>query len=203
MPVTEGDERVNEPEPAEPAEEPRSVAREVPSAHRTDGTSLPPPAATACSDKGRPAPHALTGAGVVVTDAAGRVLLGWSVHGVWELPGGKNAADEDFREAAVRELEEETGLVADVADTRLAALLMDSVHGIPRMTAAVRVTAHTGRPAVTEPHLIHRWEWHEVADLPYLSRPLFTPSAHVIDTVWPGLLSGLPPVHRYPVAPPA
>ncbi len=28
---------------------------------------------------------------------------------------------------------------------------------------------------------------------------LFRPSAHVIDTVWPGLLPGLPPVHRYPV----
>ncbi|MEU6549002.1 NUDIX domain-containing protein [Streptomyces sp. NPDC046915] len=160
----------------------------------------PAPVRAAYAGKRQPSPHALTGAGVVVTDAVGRVLLGWSTRGVWELPGGKNSADEDFREAAVRELEEETGLKASPADARLLALLMDSTHGMPRMTAAIRVLAHTGEPAVTEPHLIHRWEWHEPADLPALAQPMFTPSAHVIDTVWPGLLTGLPPVHRYPIA---
>ncbi|MFG3093911.1 NUDIX hydrolase [Streptomyces sp. NPDC048202] len=150
------------------------------------------------ADKGRPAPHALTGAGVAVTDAAGRVLLGWSKkRGVWELPGGKNDAGEGFAEAAVRELAEETGLRAEAEDARLLALLMDSVHGIPRVTAAVRVTAYKGEPSVREPELIDRWEWHDPAVLP---RPLFTPSAHVIDTVWPGLLTGLPVVHRYPLA---
>ncbi|WP_037620121.1 methyltransferase, FxLD system [Streptomyces aureus] len=155
-----------------------------------------------CAGKGRPTPHALTGAGVVVTDPRGRILLGWSAHqAVWELPGGKNDADEDFVAAAVRELEEETGLTAEPAEARLLALLMDSVHGIPRLTAAVRVTAFRGEPAVTEPDLISRWEWHEPADLPDLTQPLFTPSAHVIDTVWPGLLPGLPPVHRYPSTP--
>ncbi|MGW1917309.1 bifunctional class I SAM-dependent methyltransferase/NUDIX hydrolase [Streptomyces sp. NPDC002076] len=169
-----------------------------------DGLALlvlrgPSPATPGYAGKGRPSPHALTGAGVVVTDAAGRVLLGWSVRGVWELPGGKNDADEDFAAAAVRELEEETSLKADPAGTRVRAILMDYVHGIPRVTAAVRVTAFTGEPVVTEPRLIRRWEWHEVGDLPLLERPLFTPSAHVLDTLWPGLLPGLPPVHRYPV----
>lgn len=162
----------------------------------------PAPAAVTCAGKKRPSPHALTGAGVVVTDSAGRILLGWSVRGVWELPGGKNDPGEGFLEAGVRELEEETGLKADPipGGARLLALLMDSTHGMPRLTGAVRVAAWTGQPTVTEPQLIHRWEWHEVADLPTLAQPLFTPSAHVIDTVWPGLLPGLPPVHRYPVA---
>ncbi|MGW5480936.1 bifunctional class I SAM-dependent methyltransferase/NUDIX hydrolase [Streptomyces sp. NPDC004008] len=158
-----------------------------------------PPAQVACAGKRRPSPHALTGAGVAVTDSAGRILLGWSTRGVWELPGGKNTADEDFLEAALRELKEETGLKAEPADARLLAILMDSTHGIPRLTAAVRITTHTGEPTVTEPHLIHRWEWHEPTDLPLLAQPLFTPSAHVIDTLWPGLLTGLPPVHRYPI----
>jgi SAM-dependent methyltransferase len=94
----------------------------------------------------------------------------------------------------------ETSLRADPAGARVRAVLMDSVHGMPRVTAAVRVTRFTGEPVVTEPRLIRRWEWHEVCDLPGLGRPLFTPSAHVLDTVWPGLLPDLPPVHRYPVA---
>jgi protein-L-isoaspartate(D-aspartate) O-methyltransferase len=157
----------------------------------------PAPAQVACADTRRPSPHALSGVGVIVTDSAGRILLGYSTRGAWELPGGKNAADEHFLDAAVRELEEETGVKADLADARLLAFLMDSTDGVPRLTAAVTVTAYTGEPTVTEPHLIHRWEWHEPTDLPGLAQPLFTPSAHVIDTVRPGLLTGLPPVHRY------
>ncbi|RSO14740.1 DNA mismatch repair protein MutT [Streptomyces sp. WAC 06725] len=150
-------------------------------------------------NRGKPAPHALTGAGAVVTDETGRVLLGRSVHGLWELPGGKNAGGESFVRAAVRELEEETGLRAEAADARLVAMVMDEVHGMPRVTAAVRITAYTGAPVVREPELVRRWEWHEVADLPALAGGLFVPSAHVLETVWPGSLPGLPPVHRYHV----
>ncbi|MFI1497248.1 bifunctional class I SAM-dependent methyltransferase/NUDIX hydrolase [Streptomyces platensis] len=150
--------------------------------------------------KGRPSPHALTGAGVVVTDEAGHVLLGRSRRGTWELPGGKNDGGESFAEAAVRELEEETGLTARAADARVLAILMDAVHGMPRVTAAVRVVGFRGTPAVREPDLIDRWEWHDIADLPTLAAGLFTPSAHVLEVVWPGLLPGLPPVHRYPLA---
>ncbi|MFE0099006.1 NUDIX domain-containing protein [Streptomyces sp. NPDC059009] len=176
--------------------------------HDADGLALlllrgPSPAAVTYSSKGRPTPHALTGAGVVVTDAAGRVLLGWSVaRDVWELPGGKNDADEAFAVTAVRELEEETGLRAGAEDARVLGILMDSVHGIPRVTAAVHVTAFSGEPRVREPDLIRRWEWHEVRDLPLLGQSLFTPSAHVLDTVWPGVLPDLPGVHRYQVTQP-
>ncbi|WP_244165291.1 nucleotide triphosphate diphosphatase NUDT15, partial [Streptomyces silaceus] len=151
------------------------------------------------ADRGRPVPQGLIGAGVVVNDAQGRVLLGRSTHGVWELPGGKPDPGESFEQAAVRELGEETGLAASADDAHVLAVLMDTTHGVLRLTAAVRVTAHRGTPTVTEPHLVHRWEWHRPADLPALSGTLFTPSAHVLDTAYPGLLKDLPPVHRTPV----
>jgi len=38
-------------------------------------------------EKRRPEPQAVFGAAVVVTDACGRVLLGRSTRGMWELPG--------------------------------------------------------------------------------------------------------------------
>ncbi|MEV0323228.1 bifunctional class I SAM-dependent methyltransferase/NUDIX hydrolase [Streptomyces sp. NPDC050658] len=148
------------------------------------------------ADKQRPSPHGLIGAGVVVTDEQGRVLLGRSVRGVWELPGGKPAPGESFEQAAVRELAEETGLEASPDDAQVLAFLLDTAYDIPRLTAAVRVTAHHGTPTVTEPELFHRWEWHRPSDLPALPGRLFTPSAHVLETTWPGLLEGLPPVHR-------
>ncbi|MFD4480409.1 methyltransferase, FxLD system [Streptomyces sp. NPDC058471] len=155
------------------------------------------------ADKGRPAPQGLIGAGVVVTDEQGRVLLGRSVRGVFELPGGKPAPGESFEQAAVRELAEETGLDASVNDTRVLTFLMDATYDVPRLTAAVRITAHQGITAVTEPDLFYRWEWHWPADLPSLNGTLFTPSAHVLDSVWPGLFRGLPPVHRDHVLQPA
>ncbi|KUJ43325.1 DNA mismatch repair protein MutT [Streptomyces albus subsp. albus] len=161
----------------------------------------PVPAQVTVADKRRPAPQGLVGVGVVVTDDSGRVLLGRSVRDVWELPGGKPAITpagsvESAELTAVRELHEETGLVASPDDARVLAVLTDATYGIVRQTTAVRVTAFTGEPSVTEPKLFSRWEWHEPADLPHLGSSLFTPSAHVLATVWPGLLPDLPPVTR-------
>ncbi|MFB6784788.1 hypothetical protein ACFCX0_48015 [Streptomyces sp. NPDC056352] len=48
------------------------------------------PAGTfSAQEKLRPEPQAVCGAAVVVTDAFGRVLLGRSTRGMWELPGGR------------------------------------------------------------------------------------------------------------------
>lgn len=56
----------------------------------------PAPAPATYAGKKRPSPHALTGAGVVVTDSAGRILLGWSVRGAWELPGARTTPARAF-----------------------------------------------------------------------------------------------------------
>jgi ADP-ribose pyrophosphatase YjhB (NUDIX family) len=61
------------------------------------------------------------GAAVAVFDDDGRILLirrgpGMTREGFWAIPAGFVTYGEEIREAAARELEEETGLTADVGD---------------------------------------------------------------------------------------
>ncbi|MER5889507.1 NUDIX hydrolase [Streptomyces sp. NPDC001941] len=150
-------------------------------------------------EKGPTAGRALSGALAVVADASGRVLLGRSRHGMLELPGGKNEPGEDFARAAVRELVEETGLVAGPEDAHVLSLLLDACHGVPRITAVVRITAWTGVLANGEPQLFGRWEWYDLHALA-CAGPVFTPAAHALACVWSGIIPGLPPVTAYPLA---
>ncbi|MDR3033120.1 MAG: methyltransferase, FxLD system [Kitasatospora sp.] len=143
--------------------------------------------------------HALTGALAVVTDDAGRVLLGRSTRGMLELPGGKTSGREDFAAAAVRELAEETGLVADPSDAHMVTMLVDDSHGVPRLTAVVRITAWTGTLTNPEPDKFERWEFFDLHALACVG-DVFAPAAQAIDSVWPGVIPALPPVVSYPLA---
>ncbi|MFE0673464.1 methyltransferase, FxLD system [Streptomyces sp. NPDC058867] len=143
--------------------------------------------------------HALTGALAVVTDNAGRLLLGRSRRGMLELPGGKPTGREDFAAAATRELAEETGLVADPSDAHVVTMLVDDSHGVPRLTAVVRITAWTGTLTNPEPKLFDRWEFFDLHALARVG-DVFAPAALAIDAVWPGILPGLPPATSYPIA---
>ncbi|MFI8193807.1 methyltransferase, FxLD system [Streptomyces sp. NPDC085946] len=156
-------------------------------------------AATRAVEKRPTTAHALTGALAVVTDGAGRVLLGRSRRGTLELPGGKTRGPEGFAAAAVRELAEETGLVADPADAYVVTMLVDDSHGIPRLTAVVRITAWTGTLTNAEPELFDRWEFFDLHTLSCVDE-VFVPAALAIDSVWPGVIPNLPPVVSYPLA---
>ena len=80
------------------------------------GPERPHPVCTSCCRPAYRDPK--VGAGVVVRDDAGRLLLvRRSVspgRGLWSLPAGYVDADEDPRAAAAREALEETGLVVEV-----------------------------------------------------------------------------------------
>ncbi|MEU0368661.1 NUDIX hydrolase [Streptomyces sp. NPDC006283] len=135
-------------------------------------------------ERAHPSPNGLIGVGVVVRDERQRVLLGLGHDGRWELPGGKVDAGEVFEETAVRELAEETGLLADAADVRIGAVLVDTGASIPHVTAAAYVERVTGTAVVREPDKIVRWEWCELNALP---ASIFAPSAAVLQSCLPEL----------------
>ncbi|MFE9424243.1 methyltransferase, FxLD system [Kitasatospora sp. NPDC006697] len=143
--------------------------------------------------------HSLTGALAVVTDTAGRVLLGRSRRGMLELPGGKSTGPEGFAATAVRELAEETGLVAAPGDAHVLTMLADDSHGVPRLTAVVRITSWSGELSVREPALFERWEWFDLHSLA-CAGDIFTPAAAALDAVWPGVIPTPPAVTAYPLA---
>ncbi|WP_331735579.1 methyltransferase, FxLD system (plasmid) [Streptomyces sp. NBC_01166] len=148
------------------------------------------------AEKGRPEPQAVVGAAAVVTDTSGRVLLGRSARGMWELPGGRVETAESAQAAAVRELAEETGLAAREEDAHVITVLHDDRLDVRRITPVVRVTKWESELDLREPDKFSRWEWHPLHTLATLGT-IFMPSAQALDAVWPGVLPGLPPIHSY------
>ncbi|MGW3387421.1 methyltransferase, FxLD system [Streptomyces cinereoruber] len=155
-------------------------------------------------EKRRPKAAAMAGVAVVVSDPRGRVLLGWNPsRNVWELPAGKVEPGEAFEGTAVRELAEETGLRAALEEVMLLGTLCDDAHGMARITEVARLTRYDGTPQPQQDEQVTRWEWHALNALRTLPQPLFTASAQALNTVWPGLLPGLPPAHFTPRPTPA
>ncbi|MEV6423627.1 methyltransferase domain-containing protein [Streptomyces sp. NPDC051662] len=137
-----------------------------------------------------PPPNAALGVGVIVRGAEG-VLLGRHRSGTWELVGGSVEPSEVFAEAAVRELYEEAGLLADPGDVRVLGTLLDRVGDVVRLTVPVLVTAWSGTPRQRE-EVIGAWRFWPLHALP---QPLFVPSAQCLTAWSPSLPLDHPPVH--------
>ena len=120
--------------------------------------------------------HTLLVAAVIVHDRpAGKVLLiqrgprAKFAPGHWDLPVGKADKGEVITATAVRELKEETGLVVDPAELKVAGI----IHGAwgveaPNGFLTVVFVAETwaGDPVNAEPHKHAQVVWTDAAQVP-------------------------------------
>jgi len=124
------------------------------------------------------------GVGVLVV-RDGLVLLGKrkSSHGAgtWAAPGGRLDFGETLEACALRELREETGLLA--SSVELGPYSNDVFHEAERHFLTVFVVARglSGTPRNLEPDKCEGWAWFEWESLP---TPLFKPVQTLLSIGW-------------------
>ncbi|MFI2204750.1 NUDIX hydrolase [Streptomyces sp. NPDC020192] len=138
-----------------------------------------------------PAAHAAIGVGAILLSEQG-ILLGRHRRGTLELPGGSVEAGESFEDAAIRELGEETGLIARTSDVGLLGTLVDHVEGVLRVTVGALVHARQGQPATQPDESVGNWAWHPLDQLP---DGLFVCSAQILTAWRPDLAIDHSPAH--------
>lgn len=131
------------------------------------------------------------GVGVIVV-RDNRVLLGLrkGAHGAdtWAFPGGKPKFYETVSTCAIRELTEETSMVAEqVQKVHVTVENFFQETGIYWLTHFVTTCLVTGEPKVCEPDKCAEWGWFEWNRMP---EPLFAPLKSLVDSGYipPGII---------------
>lgn len=118
----------------------------------------------------------------VVVVRGNKVLLGRrkggkQSNGFWGLPGGHLEWGEKMEDAALRELKEETGLIATKATfynlTNDIRIYGDETEH--RIQVGFMVTDAVGEPQLCEPESCSEWQWFSVDALPW--NEIFSPFA--------------------------
>lgn len=120
--------------------------------------------------------HTLLVAAVIVHDrATGKVLLiqrgphAKFAPGHWDLPVGKADKGEVITTTAVRELKEETGLIVDPAELKVAGIIhgawgVEAPNGF--LTVVFVTEGWSGEPVNAEPHKHEQVSWIDVSTVP-------------------------------------
>ncbi len=99
-------------------------------------------------------------------------------EGTWTMPGGKLDFGEKLRDAACREVFEETGLRVDCDNLNLISLTNNIVSDAHFVTLGWLCEKFSGSPQVKEPDEITKWRWFELGDLP---KEVFPPSRQILE----------------------
>lgn len=104
-------------------------------------------------------------------------------QGTWTMPGGKVEFMEKLIDAAKRELEEETSLIANKLDLLcISDDITDTAHYV---TVGFIVREYKGEVKTMEPETILEWKWFPLNNLP---ENLYNPSKKCIDKYKEGII---------------
>lgn len=126
--------------------------------------------------------QAKVGLGVCIVKD-GKVLMGQrrNAHGSgsWSFPGGHMEFGETFEACAVRETQEETGLV--ISNPVFVTCTNDffTEENKHYVTIYMKADWASGEPKVIEPDKMVKWDWFDWDNLP---SPLFIPMQHFVET---------------------
>lgn len=98
-----------------------------------------------------------------------------SGEGTWTMPGGKIDFGETFLVAAKREVQEETGLVAN--SLKLISLMDDMTDKAHFVTIGLLCDNFTGEVKTMEPEEITEWRWFALDNPP---APMFFPCVKIL-----------------------
>lgn len=97
--------------------------------------------------------------------------------GTWTMPGGKLHFGETFEQAAIREVEEEIGIVISPEKLELISIANDRVEDAHFITIGFLLHEFEGEPKIMEPEEITEWQWFDLNNLP---EKVFFPSAEIL-----------------------
>lgn len=104
-------------------------------------------------------------------------------QGTWTMPGGKVEWMETLEEAAKRELEEETSLIA--TDLEIFSVSDDIKGEAHYVTMGFLAKDYTGEVKTMEPETILEWKWFDIDGLP---ENMYMPSAKCIEKYKSGVI---------------
>lgn len=99
-------------------------------------------------------------------------------EGTWTMPGGKLEFGESFEEGALRETQEETGILLDKDNLKIVSIANDRVSDAHFITIGFLCENFQGEAQTLEPEEITEWKWFDLNNVP---ESMFFPSREVLE----------------------